>query len=133
MWITPIVDNPDEAFTGGIPLSARRSSPTGQDRLSRYWGVNFYRVDEHLESAESRFADFTRRMRDEHGLKIVLDIVCNHSSPSFTMPVDQPKFGEIYDGAGACVADHQNLPPEQLDPKPAAPLLSPRARPRRAL
>ena len=32
------------------------------------------------------------------------------------MPVDQPKFGEIYDAGGRLVADHQNLRPEQLDP-----------------
>jgi cyclomaltodextrin glucanotransferase len=32
------------------------------------------------------------------------------------MPADQPKFGEIYDRAGRLVADHQNLPPEKLDP-----------------
>ena len=52
-------------------------------------------------------------MRDK-GLKTVLDIVANHGSPSFTMPVDQPKFGELYDLQGNMVADHQNLNPELL-------------------
>jgi glycosidase len=116
VWITPIVDNPDEAFTGGFRVGEAFFADKGKTGYHGYWGVNFYRVDEHLESAGLTFAGFTRRMRDEHGLKTVLDIVCNHGSPSFTMPVDQPKFGEVYDGAGRLVADHQNLPPEELDP-----------------
>jgi cyclomaltodextrin glucanotransferase len=116
VWITPIVDNPDEAFTGGNRIGEGFFADRGKTGYHGYWGVNFYRVDEHLESEGLRFADFTRRMQSEHGLKIVLDIVCNHGSPSYTMPVDQPKFGEIYDAAGILRADHQNLRPEQLDP-----------------
>ena len=116
VWITPIVDNPDEAFTGGNRIGEGFFADRGKTGYHGYWGVNFYRVDEHLESEGLRFADFTRRMRDEHGLKVVLDIVCNHGSPSYTMPLDQPKFGEIYDATGRLRADHQNLPPENLDP-----------------
>jgi cyclomaltodextrin glucanotransferase len=116
VWITPIVDNPDEAFTGGNRISEGFFADRGKTGYHGYWGVNFYRVDEHLQSADLSFADFTRRMRLEHGLKIVLDIVCNHGSPSYTMPADQPGFGEIYDAAGTLKADHQNLRPEQLDP-----------------
>ena len=116
VWITPIVDNPDEAFTGGNRIGEGFFADRGKTGYHGYWGVNFYRVDEHLESGGLRFADFTRRMQAEHGLKIVLDIVCNHGSPSYTMPVDQPKFGEIYDAEGRLRADHQNLRPEQLDP-----------------
>ena len=117
VWITPIVDNPDEAFAGGFRIGEAFFADRGKTGYHGYWGVNFYRVDEHLESEGLRFADFTRRMREEHGLKVVLDIVANHGSPSFTMPVDQPKFGEIYDREGRLVADHQNLPPEKLDPE----------------
>ena len=116
VWITPIVDNPDEAFTGGNRIGEGFFADRGKTGFHGYWGVNFYRVDEHLESADLNFAAFTRRMHSEHGLKIVLDIVGNHGSPSFTMPVDQPKFGEIYDAGDRLVADHQNLRPEQLDP-----------------
>ena len=115
VWITPIVDNPDEAFTGGNRIGEGFFADRGKTGYHGYWGVNFYEVDEHLESEGLRFADFTRRMR-EHGLKIVLDIVCNHGSPSYTMPDDQPGFGEIYDATGRLRADHQNLPPEKLDP-----------------
>lgn len=116
VWITPIVDNPDEAFTGGFGIGDALFADRGKTGYHGYWGVNFYRVDEHLESEGLAFADFARRMRDDHGLRIVLDVVANHGSPSFTMPVDQPKFGEIYDREGRLVADHQNLPPERLDP-----------------
>ena len=115
VWITPIVDNPDEAFTGGFGIGDALFADRGKTGYHGYWGVNFYRVDEHLESEGLAFADFARRMRDDHGLRIVLDVVANHGAPSFTMPVDQPKFGEIYDREGL-VADHQNLPPERLDP-----------------
>jgi len=116
VWITPIVENPDEAFTGGFRVGEGFFADRGKTGYHGYWGVDFYRVDEHLESPGLAFADLTRRMREEHGLRIVLDIVANHGSPSYTMPVDQPKFGEIYDAEGRLVADHQNLPPERLDP-----------------
>ena len=78
--------------------------------------MNFFVVDEHLESAGISFADFTRELRDGHDLKYVLDVVCNHGSPSYTMPADQPKYGELYNAAGELVADHQNLHPTELDP-----------------
>ena len=46
----------------------------------------------------------------------MLDIVGNHGSPSYSMPEKQPGFGQVFDDSGVLVADHQNLPPEQLDP-----------------
>jgi cyclomaltodextrin glucanotransferase len=116
VWITPIVDNPDEAFTGGFGIGEGMFADRGKTGYHGYWGVNFYRVDEHLESQGLSFAEFTQRMQADHGLRIVLDIVCNHGSPSYTMPVDQPGFGEIYDASGKLMADHQNLPPAKLDP-----------------
>ena len=116
VWITPIVDNPDEAFTGGKPaVKDGFWTDGGKTGYHGYWGVNFYRLDEHLPSAGLDFRQFTQGMRAK-GLKTVLDIVANHGSPSFTMPVDQPKFGELYDRDGRLIADHQNLPPEKLDP-----------------
>ncbi len=134
VWITPIVDNPDEAFTGGNRIGEGFFADRGKTGYHGYWGVNFYRVDEHLESEGLRFADFTRRMQAEHGLKIVLDIVCNHGSPSYTMPVDQPKFGEIYDADGTPACGSPEPAAGAARPvEPAAPLVSPRAGPRRAL
>ncbi len=116
LWLTPIVDNPDEAFTGGDPAVYGASmSDGGKTGYHGYWGVNFYRLDEHLPSPDLDFGGLTAVLKAQ-GLKTVLDVVANHGSPSFTMPVDQPKFGEIYDRDGTLVADHQNLPPEQLKP-----------------
>lgn len=116
VWITPIVDNPDEAFTGGDPVACGSSlTDRGKTGYHGYWGTNFYTVDEHLRSADIDFRGFTDGMRAA-GLKTVLDIVGNHGSPSWTMPVPQPGFGQIFDANRRLVADHQNLPPQQLDP-----------------
>lgn len=116
VWVTPIVDNPDEAFTGG-----RRAekggflTDGGKTGYHGYWGVNFHRLDEHLPSPGLDFAAFTRAMHGKQ-LKIVLDIVANHGSPAYSMPAPQPGYGQIFDRDGRLVADHQNLRPEQLDP-----------------
>jgi glycosidase len=116
VWLTPIVDNPDEAFTGGDPAVFGSSmSDSGKTGYHGYWGVNFYQLDEHLPSPGLGFAELTAGLKAK-GLKTVLDVVANHGSPSFTMPVDQPKYGEIYAADGTLLADHQNLPPEQLQP-----------------
>lgn len=116
VWITPIVDNPDEAFTGGDPVTWGASlADRGKAGYHGYWGINFYKLDEHLPSKDLDFAQFTDRMRAQ-GLKTVLDIVANHGSPSFSMPKAQPQFGQIFDKDGKLIADHQNLRPDQLDP-----------------
>ncbi len=117
LWLTPIVDNPDEAFSGGDPaIYGASMSDGGKTGYHGYWGVNFYVLDEHLPSPDLDFAGLTAALKAS-GLKTVLDVVANHGSPSFSMPVDQPKFGELYDKDGTLVADHQNLPPEQLTPE----------------
>lgn len=117
VWLTPIVDNPDEAFTGGDPVAWEGSfTDRGKTGYHGYWGVNFFELDEHLPSPGLDFAGLTAGLAG-HGLVTVLDIVANHGSPSFTMPVDQPKYGELYDVDGRLVADHQNLAPQDLDPR----------------
>ncbi len=116
LWITPIVDNPDEAFTGGKPASRGGFlTDGGKTGYHGYWGVNFFRLDEHLPSPG---LDFRGLADAVHGkdMKLVLDIVGNHGSPSYTMPAPQPMFGQIFDRDGKLVADHQNLPPQKLDP-----------------
>ncbi|GAB2503910.1 alpha-amylase family glycosyl hydrolase [Lysobacter humi (ex Lee et al. 2017)] len=116
VWITPIVDNPDEAFTGGHPVKwGGMHTDQGKTGYHGYWGVNFWQLDEHLPSAGLDFRGLTSGLK-RHGLKTVLDIVANHGSPAYTMPTDQPKFGEIYDRDGKLIADHQNLHPSKLDP-----------------
>ena len=117
VWLTPIVDNPDEAFTGGDAVKwGGMFTDQGKTGFHGYWGVNFYKLDEHLPSAGLDFRGLTAGLK-QHGLKTVLDIVCNHGSPAYTMPQDQPKFGEIYGHDGKLLADHQNLHPTKLDPK----------------
>ncbi len=117
VWVTPIVDNPDEAFTGGTPVKwGAMFTDQGKSGFHGYWGVNFYELDEHLPSKNLDFAGFTRAMKGKQ-LDVVLDIVGNHGSPSYSMPEDQPKFGKIYDHDGTLLADHQNLAPDKLDPK----------------
>ncbi len=115
VWLTPIYDNPDQAFSGGEPITfGGQFKDGGKTGYHGYWGVNFYQVDEHYDSAQLRFKDFTQQLKNDFQLNFVLDIVANHGSPAYTMPIDQPKFGEIYDKAGKLIADHQNLHPEQL-------------------
>lgn len=116
IWITPIVDNPDEAFTGGIRPGEGIFTDRGKTGYHGYWGVNFFVEDEHLISPGMAFADLTRTLEQGHDLKLVLDVVCNHGSPAYTMPGDQPKYGEIYDQNGELIADHMNLHPSELDP-----------------
>ena len=116
VWLTPVMDNPDEHFSGGEPIEYGGSfKDGGKTGYHGYWINNFFVEDEHYVSEGLDFEAYARKMK-EKGFKIVFDIVTNHGSPSFTMPEDQPKFGELYDRDGNLVADHQNLPPEDLDP-----------------
>lgn len=116
VWISPIVDNPDEAFTGGQRLGEGFFADRGKTGYHGYWGVNFFELDEHWPSPALDFAGLTAGLLQGHGLKTVLDIVCNHGSPAYTMPEDQPKYGEFYDQGGRLVADHENLHPSELEP-----------------
>nr|WP_240485078.1 alpha-amylase family glycosyl hydrolase [Aestuariibacter salexigens] len=115
LWLTPIVDNPDQAFAGGEPIEfGGMFKDGGKTGYHGYWANNFYQVDEHYPSTDLDYKTLTQTLRDEFGIKTVFDVVANHGSPSFSMPVDQPKFGELYDIEGNLVADHQNLEPEAL-------------------
>ena len=116
VWITPVVDNPDEHFTGGSqPGCGTILSDRGKAGYHGYWGVDFYRLDEHLPSPGLDFKGLADALHAKD-MKLVLDIVGNHGSPAWTMAFDQPKFGKVYDKDGTLVADHQNLPPDKLDP-----------------
>ncbi len=116
VWVTPIVENPDQSFSGGTPVTwGGFWTDQGKSGYHGYWGVNFYELDEHLPSPGLDFAGFTAGMKAQR-LDVVLDIVANHGSPAYTMPVQQPMFGKVYAQDGTLLADHQNLPPAQLDP-----------------
>jgi cyclomaltodextrin glucanotransferase len=116
VWVTPIVDNPDEAFTGGTAAKwGGMFTDRGKTGFHGYWGINFYKLDEHLPSEGLDFAGFTRAMKEQK-LDVVLDIVGNHGSPAYSMPKMRPQYGKLYDRDGKLVADHQNLDPDKLDP-----------------
>lgn len=116
VWVTPIVDNPDEAFTGGAAAKwGGMFTDRGKTGFHGYWGINFYKLDEHLPSEGLDFAGFTRAMKEQK-LDVVLDIVGNHGSPAYSMPKMRPQYGKLYDRDGKLVADHQNLDPDKLDP-----------------
>ena len=116
VWLTPIIDNPDEAFTGGDAVQWKGMfQDKGKTGYHGYWGSNFYIVDEHLPSKDLDFGRLNNEL-SERGIHTVLDIVANHGSPAFSMPSPQPKYGQIFDKDGKLVADHQNLPATQLDP-----------------
>lgn len=117
LWLTPIIDNPDAAYSGSEKVVYGSGyQDGGKTGYHGYWGTNFYTVDEHLPSAGLDFQTFVQALRQQHDIKFILDIVGNHGSPSYTMPKGQPEFGKLFDEQGRLVADHQNLPPEQLDP-----------------
>jgi glycosidase len=116
VWLTPILDNPDQAFSGGEPIEFGGAfKDGGKTGYHGYWANNFYQIDEHYPSKNLGYKEYTQQMRQRYGLKSVFDIVANHGSPSFGMPEDQPKFGELYNLEGELVADHQNLSPQDLD------------------
>jgi cyclomaltodextrin glucanotransferase len=117
VWVTPIVDNPDQAFTGGEAVTwGGMFTDRGKTGYHGYWGINFYKLDEHLPSEGLDFAGFTRAMKEQE-LDVVLDIVTNHGSPAYSMPEMQPQYGKVWDKDGTLVADHQNLDPDKLDPR----------------
>jgi glycosidase len=117
IWLTPIVDNPDQAFPGGEPIefggAFRDGGKTG---YHGYWGVNFFELDEHLPSKDLDYKALTQQLADNYQIKTVLDVVANHGSPAFSMPEGiDGKFGKIFDQEGKLIADHQNLEPQALD------------------
>ncbi|TQV89679.1 alpha-amylase family glycosyl hydrolase [Aliikangiella coralliicola] len=116
IWLTPIVDQPDESFAGGEPIAFGRAfRDGGKTGYHGYWGVNFFKTDEHLPSKNLDFKQLTQQLREKYQIKTVLDIVLNHGSPAYTMkPKQQPKFGQLFDKDGRLIADQQNLDPEKL-------------------
>ncbi len=116
IWLTPIVDQPNEAFAGGEPIefggAFRDGGKTG---YHGYWGVNFFKVDEHLPSADLSFKQLTAQLKNDFQIKTVLDIVLNHGSPAFSMPEQRDDYGKIYDKNNHLIADHTNLSPDELD------------------
>ena len=98
LWLTPIFDQID----GLVDVEGR-----GMAGYHGYWAKDFKRLDEHLAgshedvrvfASENTVVDrLVRSMRDLD-MKLVLDIVRNHSSPSQRVDTGgRPTKGEIYD------------------------------------
>ena len=116
VWLTPIVEQPDEAFSGGTPAAwGKMFTDGGKSGYHGYWATNFYEIDEHLPSEGLDFRALTAGLR-ARGLKTVLDVVANHGAPAFTAPAQRDQFGKLFNEAGELIADHQNLPPRRLKP-----------------
>ncbi|WP_133405972.1 alpha-amylase family glycosyl hydrolase [Parashewanella tropica] len=117
IWMTPIVKNPADAFTGGDEIKPTGfAMDRGKSGYHGYWGVNFYELDKHLPSKDLNFQQLNEKL-GKHGLKTIIDVVINHGSPAYTMPKPQADFGKLYDKNGKLVSDHMNLKPESLSPK----------------
>ncbi|MFN7213781.1 MAG: alpha-amylase family glycosyl hydrolase [Lysobacteraceae bacterium] len=117
VWLTPIVEQPDEAFSGGTPAAwGKMFTDGGKSGYHGYWGTNFYQIDEHLPSEGLDFRALAAGLR-ARGLKTVLDVVANHGSPSFSAPEQRDQFGKLFNEAGELVADHKNLHPKRLKPE----------------
>jgi glycosidase len=92
VWLTPILDNPDQSFSGGESIDFGGAfKDGGKTGYHGYWANNFYQIDEHYPSQNLGYKEYTQQMRQQFGLK------------------------SVYDIEGKLVADHQNLKPEELD------------------
>lgn len=80
IWMNPIYDNIDRIST--------RETPSGQADYHGYGTVDFYGVEEHFGD----MAEVRRLVADAHrlGIKIVFDMVANHTGPYHPWVEDQP-------------------------------------------
>jgi cyclomaltodextrin glucanotransferase len=98
LWLTPIFDQID----GLVDVEGR-----GMAGYHGYWAKDFKRLDEHLAGSPEDVRVFAsdntvvdRLVRAMRGMemRLVLDIVCNHSSPAQRVDTGgRPTKGEIYD------------------------------------
>jgi len=98
VWLTPLFDQAD----GLVDVEGR-----GMASYHGYWAKDFKRLDEHLAGSPEDVRVFAsndtvvdRLVKSMHqkDMRLVLDIVCNHSSPA--QRVDRggrPNKGELYD------------------------------------
>jgi cyclomaltodextrin glucanotransferase len=111
VWITPIVDNPDEPSAAATSHLQAAASPTAARPATTATGASISSARTNTCRAPAWIsARFTAGLRAK-GLKTVLDIVGNHGSPSYTMPTTSPSSASCSMPTGQLVADHQNLPP----------------------
>lgn len=73
IWLTPVVDNRDEVFNADFGGGKMQ----GIWGYHGYWTKDFYKVDEHLGNM-AKFKELIAKAHDK-GIKILLDIVVNHT------------------------------------------------------
>ena len=91
IWITPVFDQVDTLVQLAVPMAPYHG----------YWTKDFKRIDEHLVEDPAHVRVFTRndtifddliKQMHERGMRLVLDVVCNHSNPNAI-----GARGELYD------------------------------------
>lgn len=99
LWLTPLFEQVEELFVE-------------QAAIHGYWTKDFKRINPRFigqdenpslnQTQESRDTAFDRLIEELHkrNMKMILDIVCNHSNPDFS-----GKKGELYDD-GVKIADY---------------------------
>lgn len=101
LWLTPLFEQVEDLFVG-------------QAAIHGYWIKDFKRLNPRFiskgenpslnQTQETRDTAFDRLIAELHkrNMKMILDIVCNHSNPDFS-----GKKGELYDD-GVKIADFNN-------------------------
>ncbi|MCX5784707.1 MAG: alpha-amylase family glycosyl hydrolase [Elusimicrobia bacterium] len=108
LWLTPLFDQAD----GLVDVEGR-----GIAAYHGYWAKDFKRMDEHLVSNQEDIRVFASHdtildrlaaAMHKRDMKLILDIVCNHSSPAHR-PDDGGKVtkGELYDD-GELLTSYEN-------------------------
>jgi cyclomaltodextrin glucanotransferase len=93
IWITPVVENPEDLYIYGTEkISAYHG----------YWGKDFKRINPYFGSMET----FDKLVKTAHemGIKVILDFVLNHTSPC-----GQGCDGAVYDN-GVLKGTYSNDP-----------------------
>jgi len=98
VWLTPLFDQAD----GLVDVEGR-----GMAAYHGYWAKDFKRLDEHLAgspedvrvfASNDTVVDRLVKSMHEKDMRLVLDIVCNHSSPAQRVDLGgRPTKGELYD------------------------------------
>lgn len=108
VWITAPVDNMDKVVSY---FNAQENRYQPNTSYHGYWGKDYYQVDEHLGDWAA-FDELVQKMHSpEYNMKLVLDFVPNHSSPSGSQKASTHvgADGAIYKD-GAYIADFYNDP-----------------------
>lgn len=91
LWLSPVIDNPEEAFREDNPPHKKYSAYHG------YWPVDIYKVENHFGTKE-KLAELVK-LAHKNNMKVILDAVFNHvhkdnaiyrENPQWFTPLDLP-------------------------------------------